>query len=222
MQTKPFVWTYTNINTYDDVCPRQFFMTYIKKAIPYKATPEMDFGNRVHDAFERRVGGNVPLPSEMRQWEKFAAPLDGSKARVELKLGITREGRPTGFFDADVFGRVKVDTIVMNGTAGVMFDWKTGNSKYEKPFELEIGAMFLKAHNPHLTKVSGSYVWLKDDRVGRAYDLSDFNSTWARVNNIVEKIEDNMATGEWEERRGPLCAWCRDFSCSNNTNQKRD
>ena len=222
MQQKPFVFTFTNLNTYDDTCAWQFFRVYIKRDIPYVATPEMDWGNKVHDAFERRLGGNVPLPADMRQWEPFAAPFDGYKPKVEAKLGITREGRPTGFFDNDVFGRVKVDAAVIQGPVAAMADWKTGNSKYEKPFELEIGAMFLKAHNPNITVVRGRYIWLKNNRAGQEYDLSNFNSTWARVNNIVERIQDDMASGEWEKKKSPLCGWCRVFDCENNTNPKRD
>lgn len=222
MEAKPFVWGYTNLNTYDDVCPHQFFEVYIKKSIPYKATPEMAFGNEVHTAFELRVGGKKPLPENMRQWESFAAPFDAYRPRVELKLGITREGRPTGYYEKDVAGRSRIDVAVVNGTAALITDWKSGGSKYEKPFELEINAMFLKAANPNLTQVMGHYVWLKENRVGQTYDLSDFNSTWARVNNIVEKIEDDMQSGEWEKRRGPLCSWCKCFTCENNSNPRRE
>lgn len=219
--TKPFVYSYTNLHCYDDVCPYQFFRTYIKKDIPYVATVEMDFGKKVHTAMEQRIGGGKPLPAEMRQWEKFAAPFDVWKPRVEVKLGITRDGKPTGFFDKDVAGRGMADVVVMQNTSAMIFDHKTGKSKYEHPFELEIHAMFLKAANPQLTKVSGSFIWLKEDRMGSPHDLSDFNSTWARVNNTVERIEDDMASGEWEKKRNPLCGWCRVFDCEHNGNQNR-
>jgi len=218
---KPFVWGYTNLHTYDDVCPYQFFRTYIKRDIPYVATPEMEFGTRGHEAMERRVATQLPLPEHMRRWEPFAEAFTGLKARCEVKLGVTREGKPTGFFDKDVAGRGKADVVVLNNTIGAIFDWKFGNSKYEHPFELEIHAMMLKAQMPQLEKITGAYIWLKEDRVGQNYDLSDFNSTWVRVNNIVEKIEDNMFDGRWEKRRGPLCSWCRCFDCENNSNPKK-
>lgn len=222
MNWKPYTWAYTSLNTYDDVCGYQFFRTYIKRDIPYVATKEMEFGKQVHTAMELRVGGGKPLPAEFRKWEPFAAPFDGLNAKTELKLAITREGRPTGQWDKDVHGRGMVDVAVINGTKAVISDWKSGGSKYEKPFELEIHAMLLKAANPQLTQVVGNFVWLKEDRAGKVYDLSDFNSTWSRVSNIVEQIEDDMAANEFTKRKNPLCGWCRVFDCENNTNPRRE
>lgn len=221
MNWKPYTWAFTSLNTYDDVCGYQFFRTYVKKDIPYVATPEMAWGKEVHTAMEYRVGGGKVLPDNMRKWEPFAAAFDGVGARTELKLAITREGRPTGQWDQDVHGRGLVDVAVINGTKAVISDWKTGGSKYEKPFELQIHAMLLKAANPQLTQVVGNYVWLKEDRAGQVYDLSDFNKTWARVTGIVAKIENDMASGVFEQRRNPLCGWCRIFDCPHNTNAKR-
>jgi hypothetical protein len=221
MQWKPYTWAYTSLNTYDDVCGYQFFRTYIKKDIPYVATKEMDWGKQVHTAMELRVGGGKPLPAAMRQWEPFAAPFDGLGARTELKLAITRDGRPTGSRDQDVHGRGTVDVAVINATKAVIVDWKTGNSKYEKPFELEIHALLIKVANPQVQQIVGNYVWLKENRAGQVYDLSDFNSTWARVSNIVQEIEDDMASNEFKKRRNPLCAWCRVFDCENNSNPNR-
>lgn len=212
---KPFVYTYTNLSTFDNVCHYRFFRTYIKKDIPYVPTPEMEFGNQVHTAFEHRVGGGKPLPADMRQWEPFAAALDGLGARVEVKLGITREGKPTGFFDSDVAGRGKADVVITRDTTAALFDWKTGGSRYESPSELELHAMMLKIANPHLTSIHGTYVYLKENRISTAYDLSDFNSTWARTNNTVERIQDCMATGEWEKKKNPLCGFCSVPDCEN-------
>ena len=219
---KPYTWAFTSLSTYDGVCGYQFFRSYIKRDIPYVATPEMARGKEIHTAMELRVSGGKALPLDMQHWEPFAAAFDGLGARTELKLAITREGRPTGQWEKDVHGRGAIDVAVINGTKAVITDWKSGGSKYEKPFELEIHAMLLKAANPQLTQVIGNFVWLKENRAGQVYDLSDFNSTWARVNNIVERIEDDMATGEWEKKRTTLCAWCRVFDCENNTNPKRD
>ena len=215
---KPFVWSYTNLHTYADVCQYQFFRTYVKKDIPYVASKEMEYGKQVHTAMEYRIGGGKPLPENMRHWEHIAAPLAAHKPKVEIKLGITREGKPTGFFDNDVAGRGTLDVVILKDTAAMLFDHKTGSSKYENPFELEMHAMFLKAANPQVTKVKGSFLWLKENRIGTSYDLSGFNSTWARVNNMVEEIGDKMLSGEWEKRKGPLCAYCRVFDCEMNGN----
>jgi hypothetical protein len=212
---KPFVWTYTNLHCFGDTCEYRFFRTYIKKDIPYVESAEMRFGNEAHAALELRVGGGKPLPDNMRQWEPFAAALDGQNAKVEVKLGITKEGRPTGFFDKDVAGRGKADVVIANGDTAILFDWKTGGSKYESSSELMLHSMMLKIANPHLTKISGAYVYLKENRVSTSYDLTDFNSTWARTNNLVEDIQNRMMTGEWTKKKGPLCGYCGVADCEN-------
>lgn len=220
MNAKPLVFTYTNMHCYEDVCPMQFFRKYVKKDLPFVETEAMRFGNQVHTAFEHRVGGGKPLPSNMRQWEPFAAPLDGTGAKVEMKLGITIEAKPTGFFDRDVFMRGKADVVMIQNTTAFIVDWKTGNSRYEDPFELELHAIMLKAANPYLNTVKGAYAWLKDDKMSRTYDLSDFNSTWARACNTAEQIRDDMQSGEWEKRQGPLCGWCDVLDCEFNRKGK--
>ena len=73
----------------------------------------------------------------------------------------------------------------------------------------------LKAANPNLGRIAGCYAWLRENRMGTTYDLSDFNATWAKVNNIVEAIQDDMASGEWEKRKGPLCGYCPCTDCEN-------
>lgn len=217
---KPLVLSYTLMNTYDGICPHQAFRKFVKKDIPFIETPAMKRGIEIHAAMEYRVGGK-PLPETMRQWEVFASPLDGKNAKAELKLGITSEGKPTGFFDKDVWCRGKADVVMIQNNNAFLIDWKSGGSKYESSFEIEIQAMMLKAANPYLVKIAGCYAWLTENRMGTVYDLSDFNSTWAKVNNIAEDIRDDMASGEWEKRKGPLCGWCPCVDCEHNTAGQR-
>lgn len=217
---KPLVYSFTMLKTADN-CLHKMFRQYIKKDIPYVETPEMKWGNDVHTAFEYRLGGK-PLPQNMIHWEPLVVAYVERKARPELKLGVTRKGQSTGFFDKDVFLRGKIDATMVNGTNAFLPDWKTGNSKYEDPFELEIQALMLKATMPQITKVFGHYVWLKENRIGQNHDLSDFNGTWARVNNKVEVIEDAMATGEWTKTKNQLCGYCPVKDCENWYDAKRN
>ncbi len=212
---KPLVFSYTILNNYDNVCPYQTFRRYVKKDLPFVETEAMKKGNEIHSAMEYRIGGK-PLPNHMLHWEPLVSAVADRKAKAELKLGITAEGKPTDFFGRDVWCRGKADAVMINGNSAFLIDWKSGGSKYENSFEIELQALLLKAANPHLTKVAGCYVWLAENRMGVTHDLSDFNSTWAKVNNIVEQIEDDMASGEWEKRKGPLCGYCPCTDCEHH------
>lgn len=210
---KPIVYSYTMLNT-ADTCLHRCYRQYIKRDIPYVETKEMKWGNDVHTAFEYRLGGK-PLPETMRHWEPIVSVYAARKARPELKLGVTREGRPAEFFGHDVFLRGKIDATLIDGASAFLPDWKTGNSRYEDPFELQIQAVLIRAANPHLIKIAGHYVWLKENRAGQIYDLSDTNSTWAKINNKVEAIEDAMTANEWPKTKGPLCGYCGVKDCEN-------
>ena len=196
------IGTFTILNSYLN-CEHAMYRRYIKRDGPkFVETPEMKWGNDVHSAFEYRIGSRKPLPENMLQWESFASPFDGRGAMVEQKFGITKEG--------------KIDLALIAAVPdphnGYIADWKTGSSKFEDPFELEIAAMFLKARYPSLTNVQGSYIWLKENRMGQLYDLSDFQGTWARVCNLMEEIESKQPH-EFEKRKSGLCSWCVCSDC---------
>src|SRR5258705_6076365 len=204
LDKRPLIGTFTILSSFMN-CEHAMYRRYIKKDQPYVETKEIKWGNDVHTAFERRCGRGLSLPETMRSWEPFAVPFDGRIPTVEQKLGITREGRPTGFYERDVWFRVKVDLTVISGNTAYLLDWKSGGSKFEDPFELEIGAMLLKAKRPQLEKIVGSYAWLKENRLSTLYDLSDFQATWTRVCSLMRRIEDKQHEGgEWVKRKSGL------------------
>lgn len=210
---KPLVYSFTMLKT-ADTCLYKAYRQYIKRDLPFDKTPEIKFGEEVHQAMEYRLGGK-PLPVHMQIWEPLAVAYVERKAMPEMKTGVTREGKPTGFFDKDVWLRCKIDTTIVRDKSAFLSDWKTGSSKYEDPFELQIQALTLTARMG-LTKISGNYIYLKENKIGQAYDLSDFNSTWAKINNKVEVIEDALRSDEWPKRKNPLCPWCGVLDCENN------
>lgn len=211
------VGTYTMLSCYASICPYQAYRRYVVKDIKFVPTAASEWGNEVHTAFEHRVAGGKPLPVTMAQWEPFAAPFDGRDAKVEQKIGLTEQGRPCGYFETPlVRWRCKVDLAIVNGSIAYMIDWKTGNSKYEDPFELEIGAMHLHALHPSLTQITGQYAWLKENRIGQRHDLSDTGKTWAKANDLLAKMEAAKLSGDWPKRESPLCGYCDVRDCEFN------
>ena len=75
----------------------------------------------------------------------------------------------------------------------------------------------LKAKYPQIQTVKGHYTWLKENRVGQLYDLSDFHATWIEINRIIDKIEADRQSGEFEKRKSGLCGWCDVKDCEHNS-----
>jgi hypothetical protein len=216
LDRRPFIGTYTNLHTFRDVCEEQFQRRYILKDQKFVETPEMKWGNDVHAAFEKRIGKGQVLPGDMRQWEHFAQPFDKFTVLVEQKWGITIQGEKTGFFDNDVYFRGKADTAIIENEKAMINDFKTGNSKYEDPFELATNAVLLKAQFPKVKKVVGRYLWLKENRAGRMYDLSDFNGTWDEIGRLMRLIAEKRKSGDWVKRKSGLCGYCSVSDCEHH------
>ena len=221
LDRRPFVGTFTILNTYGN-CPHQMFRRYIARDQPYEETADMKWGNDVHTAFEHRIGSKKPLPQTMQQWERFATPFDGQIIACEQKLGITAEGRTVGFFDSGVWFRGKADLAITKDTTAYINDWKTGSSKFEDPFELETNAMLLHARYPHLKKICGTYTWLRENRVGQLYDLSDTARTWQKVCDCMREIlvlREKAMQGDssgFVKRKSGLCGYCSVSDCEHH------
>jgi hypothetical protein len=216
LDRRPFVGTYSNLHTFRDVCEEQFQRRYIKKDQPYVESPEMAWGNAVHTAFENRVGKGKVLPDDMRQWEHFAQPFDKFKVLCEQKWGMNEQARKTGYFDNDVFFRGKTDCAVVEGERAMLTDWKSGSSKYEDPFELATNAVLLKVQFPEVKKVVGRYIWLKENRAGQMYDLSDFKGTWGEMRRLMALVAEKRKSGEWIKKKSGLCGYCSVSDCENH------
>jgi hypothetical protein len=209
------VGSYTALRNYLN-CPHAMYHRNIAKTYPFVMTEAVEYGNKVHKAFEERIGGRKPLPPEMQKWEHFVVPLESGYP--ESKLGMTREGKPVGFFDHNVWFRGSIDVLLSNeeGTKAFIADWKTGGSKYEDPFELEIGAVLLQAKYPKVKKIVGRYVWLAEDRLGQMHDLSATETTFERMKHLMDEIEHDRRNDWFEKRKSGLCGFCPCVDCENH------
>lgn len=212
------VLSYTFLNTYD-ICPKQAFHRYVLKDCPFVGSKESAWGNTVHDAMDKRLSKKTPLPPEVAQYEFYAATLEPLKPQTEMKLGITRGGEPCGFFADEVWLRGKADVVTMNDTTGLLFDWKTGKRR-EDPYELELQALMLWAARPKLVRITGHYIWLKDNAVGKPHDLSNVGETLECLQEKADEIESCHKRGEWRTKEGPLCGFCPVKSCGFNRSGK--
>lgn len=214
---KPLVGSYTLLNTYD-ICPHQAFRRFVVKDIPFVETPAMKHGTEVHTGMERRIkNGTVAY----REYEPFAEAFlraEVSFRTAEMKVGMRRDGDACDFFDKDVWFRGKIDVVLAGATHGFIGDWKTGKTR-EDPDELELFSLMLKSRMPQLTKVTGVYVWLKEMKLGKIHDLSDFAGKFRSLVSRMDEIEQAKKMDWWPKQQGPLCNWCSVLDCEFNKNQ---
>lgn len=201
-------------------CPYKAYRKYIKKDLPkFVHTRESKWGDEVHTAFEVRLKHGTAFPAGMEKYEIIARPLAEADAAAEKMLGITAEGDACDFFAKDVWLRGKIDATVIRQPQAAIFDWKTGKKREDRA-ELEIHAVLLRAWLPTIQKVTAHFVWLQDNEVGRAFDVSDTEKTMADVRSTMNTVQNCMEIEDFPKRRNPLCGWCDVLDCEHNTKGK--
>lgn len=218
---KPIVYSYTLLRNFEN-CPYKCYRLNVLKDIKFKSTPEMDWGNEVHDALDRRISKNRILPANMGAYEPYAAYFQQFRPSAEMKVGITREGAACDFFAPNVFLRGKIDLSwgdqVKN--VGWIVDYKTGKRR-EDDLELELFGLMFAAHTQgKYQKILGRYLWLKTFEIGSLHDLSNVTGTFNYVQKTVAEIEHNAAAGYWPKKQNPLCGWCDVLDCEFNKKGK--
>lgn len=211
---RKLVYTHTIFAAYKN-CPYAMYRTYIVRDIPYIETPERKVGNDVAKALELRIGASKPLPLDLHHLESYATPFDGREAKCEQKLACTSAGVVTDYWSPTAWFRGQPDVSMISGNKAYVCDFKTGSSKYETPFQLETYAVLLKFNYRNLTTIVGNYVWLKENRLGKKYDLSEFRKTWDEMQRLARLIENDLAAGEFRKQKSGLCGWCGVRDCEN-------
>lgn len=210
------VASHTFLNDWDN-CPYKAYRKYIKKDLPkFVQTEAMKWGNEVHTAFEVRIKHGTSFPTGMEQYERIAAPLVSAGAIAEKMLGITSGGSVCDFFAKDVWLRGKIDCTIQRDSMAAIWDWKTGKRREDRS-ELEVHAVLLKAWKPTITKITAHYVWLQDNEVGKAHDVSDTEKKLADIRSTMNTVKNCMEIEDFPKRRNPLCGWCDVLDCEHNT-----
>lgn len=211
---KPLVYSYTFLSEYEN-CPYKAYRRFVVKDIPFTETTAMRWGIDVHEALEHRVAAGKPLPETMRAFEPVASFFAAKGAQAERKVAIRRDATVCDFFAKDVFLRGKVDVSWQEGDTLCIADYKTGKRR-EEPFEMELFALMLRPLYPDVLRVKGSYVWLKEMKIGKPYDLSDTATVFEGVLHRAGQIEHNAKHNHWPVRENPLCGWCPVKDCKHN------
>lgn len=205
-----------------DNCPHKAYRRFIKKDLPkFVGTAETKWGDEVHSAFEVRIKHGTAFPQGMEKFEAIAAPLVAAGARAEKMLGITEDGLACDFFAVNVWLRGKIDATItladpLVPRMAAIFDWKSGKRREERA-ELEVHGVLLKAWQPTVQKITAHYVWLQDNEVGRAYDVSNTEAKLAEIRSVMNTVRNCMEIENFPKRRNPLCGWCEVLDCENNT-----
>lgn len=217
---KAGAWSYSRMKGFE-TCPKQYYHVNVLKEHPFQETDATRYGTEFHKAAEEFIRDDTPIPPKFG----FAAPLlETFKAKpgekhCELKMGLTENLDPCGFFDKQVWFRGIVDLLIINGDKALIVDYKTGKSaKYADPQQLELMALAVMAHFPQVQSIKAALVFvIADAFVDSAYDREVAGERWAAWVSRYQVMEKAHETGVFNPKPSGLCRnYCPVLECAHN------
>lgn len=219
--TKPlFTWSYSSLSLFQQ-CPKKYYHLRVKKDIVEPKSEQMLYGTIAHKAAEDYIRDGTELDPQF----KYMQPtLDALKNRegeklCEYRLGLTEALEPCEFFAPNVWWRGIADLMIMEGedTARVV-DYKTGKSQYADTKQLEILALAIFKHFPHIKTIKTGLVFI----VHPAFIQAEFTKEKEEELWTYWKAETNRLAGcykneVWNPSKNFTCkAWCPVVDCAHN------
>ncbi len=222
------IFSYTLIDTFHNVCPRQAYERWWLK-IPVPDSPEMREGKRVHKALENRLGlrRGMQLPPDLQHLEtlcgSFAAKeAAGAGLSTELKVAVDRKLEHCGFFDNDAYIRGVLDILLRGPSYALIFDWKTGKNREagKEPLQLMLSAAYVMTELKHIDSVTAANIYTTNGQMGtpHTWTRAELPTIWRTIVPMIDEIEEAEKQGPrgFPERVSGLCAWCPVFACQHN------
>jgi len=203
--------SYSSMKLYEN-CPYRYYHQRIAKTVVDQGGEASKHGERVHKYLEDRVNDKVELPEELSHVEPIVESLENLSKdgilRAEAEMTLTVNFTPTTWWAKDAWMRSKLDILISKDTTAVVADWKTGKRRPDFA-QLELFALQVFAHYPHINKVTSSFIWIKDIAMDRrTYTRKDQHELWNKVLTKTQRIEHSLENENWPAKPSGLCGYC--------------
>lgn len=218
--TKAGPWSYSKMKGFE-TCPKQHYHVTVLKEHPFQETAATRYGSEFHKAAELFIKYDRPLPGKFVQYESVLQALKDrpGEKHCEIRLGLTENLDPCGFFDKNVWFRGVVDLLIIDGDEARVVDYKTGKSaRYADPDQLELMALMVFEHFPQVKQVRAGLVFvIAEEFIKKDYDTSTRDERWGKWYQRYAAMEKAHETGVFNPRPSGLCrAHCPVLECPHN------
>lgn len=217
-------WSYSSLKTFQQ-CPKKYYHLKVAKDVQDRPTAATMYGQDVHKAAEDFIKDGTPIPGKYAYMQPFLdtlAAIPGEK-HCEMKMGLTRDLQPCGFFDKDVWWRGVADLLVINEEKGLAhsIDYKTSKSaKYADKQQLDLVAVAIFAHFPNIVRVKSGLLFVVSKEFIRAEHVAECKDEYiGKVLPDIDRLEKAMDNGVWNAVTGPLCRYCPVRECTHNRSE---
>ena len=208
-------WSFSRYTQYQE-CPYKAKLRFIEKR-DTPGGPAMVRGAEIHGLAQDYLEGRKrTVPVDLSYVKPLLMKYKKMKATSEGEIGITREWGQTGWFDHDVWCRIKLDAIVPLGKKGEeadAVDWKTGKYAPDRPEyaeQLELYATGILSVRPSVKVVHTKLIFTDHDQktsppVIATYErgqLKGMQKSWEK------RVKPMLADSRFAPRPGNYCRYC--------------
>lgn len=212
-----YTWSYSSLDLFKQ-CPQKYYRLRVAKDVKDPPTEHLTYGLAVHKAAEDYIGKGVPVPEK---YSYMVPTLDKLKAmsgekHCEMRLGLTKNLDPCGFFDKAVWWRGVADLIILDGDKAKVFDYKTGKSaKYADTQQLEILSLAVFKHFPQVKKVKAGLLFVvANDLIKANYEQDKAGVYWTKWLEDTNRLEASIVNDVWNKKPNFTCrGWCPVTDC---------
>jgi hypothetical protein len=219
---KPIAHSFSALETFEQ-CPKKYYHLKIAKDVKDSQSSFGTYGLDGHKHFENRLISGKKLPMDFAHHEPVLAVLDNAAGEglPEQKLAITKEFKPTGWFDADVWLRAVIDYVKIDNNLAVIVDHKFGKLK-DNFDQVHLCAAVFSCYEPRVNTFDTAYYWAKEKKLTRSMiSIEDIPRVWAKFLPKFQRIEAAAKTTDFPAKKNGLCKnYCPVFSCVHNGRNK--
>lgn len=223
---KDISWSHTALSSFRD-CPYRYHQERVLKAVPFKETPALVNGRKVHKSLENRVGLGTPLPPEHVHLEPIAAETAALRAtggilEVERQITINNRFEPTTWFGKDAWFRCANDVLVKwpEQRTAFIVDWKTGKYRGDSG-QAKLNALSIFLTDTAIDTVMTCFAYV-DDRNKKVRDTFKREQTPEILTGALTTLKEIARatdSGVWVQKPSGLCKWCGVLTCPSNPNR---
>jgi CRISPR/Cas system-associated exonuclease Cas4 (RecB family) len=215
-------WSYSSIKLFEQ-CPRKYYHLKIAKDVVEPETEALLYGSRFHEAAEKYVRDDEPLPpyfTFVKQTLDNLKQISGERL-CEYEMGITKDLQPCEFNAPDVWYRGIADLLIIDREKGEarVVDYKTGKSaKYADPEQLELMSLCVFKHFPEITRVKAGLLFvIANALVKSQYNAEQQDFLWTKWSDRNKRLAFASESDTWNPKPSGLCRkHCAVLTCSHN------
>ncbi len=216
-----YTWSYSSISLFQQ-CPRKYYRLRVAKDIVEPVQEHLLYGSAVHKAAEEYIRDNTPIPEKYAFIQEHLDPLKAlaGEKLCEHEMGLTKDMKPCGFRDKDVWFRGIADLLVINGDKARIVDYKTSkSSRYADKKQLELLSLLTFKHFPQIKTIKAGLLFLViKDLVPAEFTADQQTDAWGKWIPETNQLESAMITDVWNPRPNFTCrGWCPVTDCEHNS-----